>query len=304
MTDKELREKIKAGALALAIKRVSTEGTGFGGFPWPESGPVAAPDWTPEPVCYGGLFGCLWGVGVSVYLPDEDDPCRVIAVDPESCVDVDGNKVKFPSGVVVFSGLVRDGLAFLKRFQRHRVRTPKPDPGPSEAWRHLEHCWDLICERYPSHRIVGWAMRDALKFACRYLRFNRGDIAAAHAKFRGVYWFGDDGGEWAYRIADEHKNDSACRSFEAFKGRKPFLLPDGCRLRVGTQFWWPWKAPNSVGKHYTVSSFAADGLSLTACTYEYVKDDRGYSNKQLRGRIRVTLAELDELRKPRRKAAS
>ena len=32
-----------------------------GGFQWPRSGPVAAPDWNPAPECGNGLHGFLRG---------------------------------------------------------------------------------------------------------------------------------------------------------------------------------------------------------------------------------------------------
>ena len=34
-----------------------------GGFQWPRSGPVSAPDWNPAPECGNGLHGFLRGEG-------------------------------------------------------------------------------------------------------------------------------------------------------------------------------------------------------------------------------------------------
>lgn len=48
---------------ALVIRTCSADMTSHSGFRWPESGPVSAPDWSPEPVCGQGLHGLIDGVG-------------------------------------------------------------------------------------------------------------------------------------------------------------------------------------------------------------------------------------------------
>jgi hypothetical protein len=85
----------------------------YNGFVWPESGPVSAPDWNPEPVCGGGLHGLLMGIGdISHLSRDSNAKWFVVAVDSGSVVDLDG-KVKVPSGNVVYCG-DRDGaVSFL-----------------------------------------------------------------------------------------------------------------------------------------------------------------------------------------------
>jgi hypothetical protein len=85
----------------------------YNGFVWPESGPVSAPDWNPEPVCGGGLHGLLMGIGdISHLSRDSDAKWFVVAVDSGSVVDLD-DKVKVPSGNVVYCG-DRDGaVSFL-----------------------------------------------------------------------------------------------------------------------------------------------------------------------------------------------
>lgn len=80
--------------------------TSYDGFRWPESGPVEAPCWDPEPCCGFGLHGWLWGDGdasVSAYVDDNDARWLVVRVNAGSVVDLDG-KVKFPCGEVVFCG--------------------------------------------------------------------------------------------------------------------------------------------------------------------------------------------------------
>jgi hypothetical protein len=85
----------------------------YNGFVWPESGPVSAPDWNPEPVCGGGLHGLLMGIGNISHLSwDSNAKWFVVEVDSGSVVDLDG-KVKVPSGNVVYCG-DRDGaVSFL-----------------------------------------------------------------------------------------------------------------------------------------------------------------------------------------------
>jgi hypothetical protein len=78
--------------------------TAYGGFVWPESGPVESPDWNPEPTCGGGLHGLLWGKGDGALLNwDHSATWLVVAVDDASIVDL-GGKVKYPRGEVVFCG--------------------------------------------------------------------------------------------------------------------------------------------------------------------------------------------------------
>jgi len=77
---------------------------GYGGFQWPESGPVSAPDWNPEPVCGGGLHGFLWGEGDSSLADFSDTSQWLVVSVPESSIVHLSGKVKFPSGVVVFCG--------------------------------------------------------------------------------------------------------------------------------------------------------------------------------------------------------
>ena len=78
--------------------------TSRGGFKWPASGPVAAPDWNPKPACGQGLHGLLWGEGDGQLLDwTEGAKWLVVEVDASSVVDLSG-KVKFPSGQVVHCG--------------------------------------------------------------------------------------------------------------------------------------------------------------------------------------------------------
>jgi hypothetical protein len=84
-----------------------------GGFRWPMSGEVAAPDWLPTVACGHGLHGLLWGEGDGALL-DWSETARwlVVEVEAEKIVDLDG-KVKFPSGAVVYCGDRVGAVSFL-----------------------------------------------------------------------------------------------------------------------------------------------------------------------------------------------
>jgi hypothetical protein len=78
--------------------------TSHGGFTWPESGPVEAPDWSPVRKCGQGLHGLPWGEGDASLLDWSDDArWLVVEVEAATVVDLDG-KVKFPRGTVVHCG--------------------------------------------------------------------------------------------------------------------------------------------------------------------------------------------------------
>jgi hypothetical protein len=88
------------------LRVCSCDMTSHGGFQWPESGLVEAPDWDPTPKCGNGLHGWLHGEGdVSVAIGHEDPSSRwlIVAVDRDSVVDL-GGKVKFPRGEVIYCG--------------------------------------------------------------------------------------------------------------------------------------------------------------------------------------------------------
>ena len=85
------------------LRTCAADMTSRGGFQWPESGEVSAPDWTPEPVCGGGLHGLLDGCGDgSLLLWGEGVKWLVVEVD--EWVAIDEEKVKAPRGRVVYAG--------------------------------------------------------------------------------------------------------------------------------------------------------------------------------------------------------
>ena len=92
------------------LRTCAADMTAHGGFPWPEIGPVAAPDWNPEPICGGGLHGLLDGCGDALLLCWDAD-ARWLVVEVDEWVAIDDAKVKAPAGRVVFCGAKSSAVA-------------------------------------------------------------------------------------------------------------------------------------------------------------------------------------------------
>jgi hypothetical protein len=86
----------------LVLRTCSSQMTSHGGFKWPESGPVSAPDWKPTRECGDGLHGWLWGSGNwNLKAEGSDIHWLVVEVLSKDIIDL-GVKVKFPRGEVLF----------------------------------------------------------------------------------------------------------------------------------------------------------------------------------------------------------
>ena len=83
-----------------------------GGFQWPRSGPVAAPDWNPAPECGNGLHGFLRGEGDGDLANWSSDAVWLVA-EVETFVDL-GGKVKFPAAEVFFAGSRLEATAIIR----------------------------------------------------------------------------------------------------------------------------------------------------------------------------------------------
>ena len=91
-------------ANVLVLRSCNADMASYGGFKWPESGHVEAPDWNPRAECGNGLHGFLWGEGDgSLVHWDEGAKWLVVSVDESGIIDL-GGKVKYRSGEVVFCG--------------------------------------------------------------------------------------------------------------------------------------------------------------------------------------------------------
>ena len=90
----------------LVIRTSAADGTSYNKFKWPALGPVECPDWDPAPKCGNGLHGLVWGDGDWSFLSNAtmDALWQVVEVDADLIVAIDKDKVKFPRGVVVYSG--------------------------------------------------------------------------------------------------------------------------------------------------------------------------------------------------------
>ncbi|MFK3706685.1 hypothetical protein ACI2JR_17380, partial [Klebsiella sp. NPDC088457] len=98
----------KAKETVLVLRTCNADMSAYGGFVWPKSGFVKAPDWKNTTECGNGLHGLLWGEGSAGYLSESDDAnWMVCEVEKDLVVDLE-NKVKFPEANVVYCG-ERDG---------------------------------------------------------------------------------------------------------------------------------------------------------------------------------------------------
>ena len=113
----------------LVLKITDKYRKAFGGFQWPESGPVECSDWDPQLAAVagkGGLHG--WGGGSGTYQHGFNEGVFLVVDVPDNEVTlIDGDKVKFRRGVVVFCGSRVDAVAYLIT---HEAMNDKSDP----AW--------------------------------------------------------------------------------------------------------------------------------------------------------------------------
>ena len=95
-------------ATSLVLRVCAADGSSHGGFKWPltAGAEVVAPDWKDNRECGNGLHGWLYGQGdhsCADYWQHEGAQWIVVEVDSASIIEL-GGKVKFPRGVVRFSG--------------------------------------------------------------------------------------------------------------------------------------------------------------------------------------------------------
>jgi hypothetical protein len=104
------------------------------------------------------------------------------------------------------------------------------------------------------HRVLSAAITASLPFELN-------DFGEVYARCGGEHWFGSPAGERFYTEAVKVGNMSACKSFEHWVDRKPFMWQKK-RLYLYSVLRWQ-------GQQVVVTSFADDGLSLTACSYGF-----------------------------------
>ena len=102
---------------ALILRTCNADMTSYGGFRWPTSGQVEAPDWNPAHVCGGGLHGLLWGEGSVQYLNLSDDAkwivFRALLSDVAHGTGELMDKCKARRGIVELCGSRDEAIAFL-----------------------------------------------------------------------------------------------------------------------------------------------------------------------------------------------
>ena len=99
----------------LVLRTCDKDLKGHGGFQWPESGPVKCADFNPVKECGQGLHGLLWGEGATSYFDAARDAKWLLVAVREKDVISLGDKVKFPSGRVVFVGERDAAVALLQQ---------------------------------------------------------------------------------------------------------------------------------------------------------------------------------------------
>jgi len=105
----------------LVLRTCDEDLTAYNDFQWPESGPVEALDWDPEPECGHGLHGYLWGQGDGIHLDwDISAKWLVVEVKWSEIVSLE-DKVKFPRGNVVHCG---DQLSATNYLLAHGAQGP------------------------------------------------------------------------------------------------------------------------------------------------------------------------------------
>lgn len=156
----------------------------------------------------------------------------------------------------------------------------------SPAMQLLQHVWSNAQRgNRDSWALLNSAMQDALSLAISHqFLFEEGDFAQLSERFLFGYWGHQDPGGFAEGFyakacgvghsAPFGPNRSACISFEKWKGREPFIYKErdcisGVRLACGSRLYWlPDAKSDTRPVLATVTSFAKDGESLTACTYK------------------------------------
>ena len=101
---------------ALMLRTCNADGTSYGGFKWPNKGPVKCSKWDAKSVCGNGLHGLLWGEGKGSLLDwSETAAWLVVRIKEAQAISIT-DKIKVPSGVVEFFGSKVDAVAFIQKY--------------------------------------------------------------------------------------------------------------------------------------------------------------------------------------------
>ncbi len=189
---------------ALILRTCAPDLTSHGGFQWPDSGPVQAPDWDPTPDCGHGLHGLLWGEGDGGLLNwDPDARWLIVEVPADTIVDI-ADKVKFPTGTVIHCGDRLSATTFLATDPRATGRAvvggtatagdggtatagdegtaTAGDEGTATAGDEgtvVIRRWDRAAQRW--RLVIGYIGEDGLKANVAYRLNDTGDLVEAAA---------------------------------------------------------------------------------------------------------------------------
>ncbi len=97
----------------LVLRTCNADRTSFGGFRWPEFGPVECTDWIDNDAWGHGLHGLPWGCGDGNRLSWKPDAIWLVIETPWEETRVFGGACKFPCGKVVYSGSQLGAITYL-----------------------------------------------------------------------------------------------------------------------------------------------------------------------------------------------
>lgn len=98
----------------LVLRCCKADMSSYGGFIWPKTGAVKAPDWKSTATCGKGLHGWLRGEGdMGCWSHSDTDLWLIVAVPENTIIDLTG-KVKFPAGRVLYVGEKQAAAALVK----------------------------------------------------------------------------------------------------------------------------------------------------------------------------------------------
>lgn len=142
------------------------------------------------------------------------------------------------------------------------------------------------------------------------MKFDEADIETIYQATRGHFWFGSRAETQFFSLAVESGNVSACRAWEDFAGRTPYIL-GGKRLYIGAQVdgslleklqrepVFGIRPPQGV----FVTSFGGEDTGVNLCVYEetWPKEGGGLGpNGNPIRRIRLTHQDVRALEKARK----
>lgn len=185
----------------------------------------------------------------------------------------------------------------------YKVSQWKPPHTPVIALLKIVEMHEQAATRFSSER-GEHAMMQAMSLAVHSgMQFDLDDFQeAARLKLLVLQ---ENTAERLYAAAIVEGNISACRAWEQWRKRKPFMFVDvdpskyiftwahmrssksRDRLAVGSSFFWPVDGHGKPQSRVYVTSFADDGESLVACMY--LKDAHP---RKIARRIRLTRADL------------